>query len=194
MKILDRQISNYSQRLETEVGLHSEECLKVATLVAADVRFLPSDIKGEIKSASPVPIKARLDELIAFQAWMDLASSNRTNPSVTRAQVIVQNYICFIYLKDACFEVLANKSLKDSIANRCARFLTQGSIRRFRNAIAHANWCYTPDFSGLEYWVLKDSRKREKAMIHFQASQADLNFWQALSRCVAYATYTQLSG
>ena len=112
MKILDRQISNYSQRLETEVGLHSEECLKVATLVAADVRFLPSDIKGEIKSASPVPIKARLDELIAFQAWMDLASSNRTNPSVTRAQVIVQNYICFIYLKDACFEVLANKSLK----------------------------------------------------------------------------------
>ena len=106
MKHLDQQLAAYESELRRDVSLQPDECGKVATLVAADIRFLPSEVKDEIRAASPVPLRARYDELIAFQAWNDFASSIRARPEVTRAQVIVQNYICFGYLKDAGMENL----------------------------------------------------------------------------------------
>lgn len=107
-------------QLKQQVGLDPAECRKVASLVAADIRFLPGSVKDEIVAASPVPIEVRLEELVAFQAWMDIARSLKKSPVVTRAQVIVQNYICFVYLKDACFEVLAVRASPGSVAQRCA--------------------------------------------------------------------------
>lgn len=194
MKYLDRQISKFGKKLKNEVELTTKESLKVATLVAADVRFLPPKVKAEIVAASPVPIAARLEELIVFQNWSELASSITQTPTVTRAQVIVQNYICFVYLKDACFEILHKRAIHGSVAFRCAGYLSQGSVRDFRNAFSHANWCYKSDFSGLECWVLRDFRRKDGSMRKFEVSQQDLNFWQTLSRGVAYATYEQLRG
>lgn len=179
-------------RLQQEVGLNVEESKKVATLVAADVRFLPTTVKAEFASASPVPLTARLEELTAFQAWSDYASSIRARPEITRAQVVAQNYICFVYLKDACFEVIARHASQGSVAGRCAAYLSRGAVRDFRNAFSHANWCYSKDFSGLECWVLEDVRSHSGKMRHFNVSQDDMNFWQTLSRDVAYATYEQL--
>lgn len=193
MKHLDQQLAAFEEELRRDVSLQSEECGKVATLVAADVRFLPTEVKNEIREASPVPLRARYDELIAFQAWNDFASSVRGRPEITRAQVIVQNYVCFGYLKDACFEVIAAKAKAGSVAERCARFLTSGAVRDFRNAFSHANWCYNSDFSGLRCWVLEDARKRNGPLKSFEVAQRSLNFWQALSRGVAYATYEQVA-
>src|SRR3990167_9328868 len=110
MQHLDRQLSAFTDELKRLVGLTADESQNVATLVAADVRFLPKEVKAEIETASPVPLSARRDELVAFQAWNDIARSVKANPAVTRAQVIVQNYVCFSYLKDACFEVVARKA------------------------------------------------------------------------------------
>jgi hypothetical protein len=104
MQKLNRQLAAYRDRLCSDVGLNSDEASKVATLVAAAIRFLSPEVKAEIKAASPIPISARLDELVAFQAWMDLASLIPKQPAITRTQVVVQNYVCFVYLKDACFE------------------------------------------------------------------------------------------
>lgn len=193
MKHLDQQLAAYESELRRDVSLQPDECGKVATLVAADIRFLPSEVKDEIRAASPVPLRARYDELIAFQAWNDFASSIRARPEVTRAQVIVQNYICFGYLKDACFEVIAAKANPGSVAERCARFLTSGALRDFRNAFSHANWCYNSDFSGLSCWVLEDARNRSSPLRSFEVAQHSLNFWQALSKGVAYATYEQVA-
>jgi hypothetical protein len=192
MQHLDRQLQVFRSELEQLVGLTGDESTKVATLCAADVRFLPVQVKDEIRSASLVPIQARLDELAAFQAWNDIALASAPHPAVTRAQVVVQNYICFVYLKDACFGVLASHAAASSVASRCAAFLSTGSVRDFRNAFSHANWCYKPDFSGLECWVLADPRNKSGAIRHFEVSQHELNFWQALSRGVAYAVYEQL--
>jgi len=38
-QIIDKQISIFSQKLKSEVGLRDDEIGKVATLVAAEVRF-----------------------------------------------------------------------------------------------------------------------------------------------------------
>jgi hypothetical protein len=194
MQHLDRQLAPFRDRLCSEVGLKPEDAGKVATLVAADIRFLPVEAKTEIKAASPVPLSVRFEELVAFQAWSDFATSVRNNPAITRASVVVQNYICFVYLKDACFEVVARLAAAGSVAALSAGYLSRGAVRDFRNAFSHANWNYNTTFTGLNCWVLEDARNRSGPMRHFEVSQADLNFWQALSRGVAYATYELLRG
>jgi len=95
----------WSARLVSEVNLSEGDSLKLATRVASDIRFLPREAKAEIKDTSPVPIRDRLRELQAFQAWMDLIGRSNIPAPVIRAQVITQNYICFVYLPDACFKV-----------------------------------------------------------------------------------------
>lgn len=194
MQHLDRQLATHRERLCREVGLKPEDAGKVATLVAADIRFLPVEAKTEIKETSPVPLAARFEELVAFQAWSDFATSIRGNPAITRASVVVQNYICFVYLKDACFEVVSRRAAAGSVAALSASYLSRGVVRDFRNAFSHANWNYNENFTGLRCWVREDARNRAGPMRHFEVSQADLNFWQALSRGVAYATYEQLRG
>jgi len=83
MQHLDRQLAAFDAELQRSVGLNTDESHKVATLVSADVRFLPKDVKAEIEAASPVPLPARRNELVAFQAWNDLARSIKSNPAVT---------------------------------------------------------------------------------------------------------------
>jgi len=191
---VNTQLVKFAPRLQKEVGLGAGECAKVASLVAADVRFLSPEAKAEIVKASPVPLAARVEELLAFQKWMELASSVQGHPEVVRAQVIVQNYVCFVYLKDACFEILADRAPNRSVAARCAGYLSRRAVRDFRNAFSHANWFYKSDFSGLDCWVLQDARNKGGPMRQFTVSRDDLDFWQTLARAVAYVTYEQLRG
>jgi len=188
---LDRQLKVFSDRLIAAVRLQASETGKVATLIAAEVRFLEPGSRAEIHAAGPVPLRDRLDELQAFQAWMDMASSAHGNAAVTRAQVITQNYVCFVYLGEACFRALRKTSRHGSVTRRCCEYLTDNPIRAFRNAIAHSNWTYAPDFSGLVYWARKGSDPAE-VLSRFEVAQHELGFWQALSRGVAYAAYTSI--
>jgi hypothetical protein len=191
---LNRQLAVHRKRLLKEVGLTADEAANVASLVASDIHLLSPDAKAEIKTASPVPISARINELLVFQAWMDLDRSRPKHPTIVRTQILVQNYICFIYLKDACFEVISKKAAPKSVAARCAKHLSRGAVRDFRNAFAHANWHYNATHTGLDCWVLKTARTGSARLKHFVVSQDDLTFWQALARAVAYATYLQLAG
>jgi hypothetical protein len=180
----------WSPRLTAEVGLSQGESTALATCVAAEVRFLPSDAKAQIIGASPVPIRARLDELRAFQGWMESVGGG-AHPAMVRAQVITQIYVCFVYLPEACFSVLAKSLPGGSTGRKCARFLTSDMVRRFRNAAAHANWTYTPDFTGITYWARKGDY--QSPLAQFEVRQDELTFWQALSRGVAYAALSNLA-
>jgi len=188
---LDAQMQPFASRLTSEVKLTPEMAAKLATTIAADVRFLSSEQKAEMRAASPVPLEDRLTELQAFQGWMDQARTVQDNPFVTRAQVLSQNYICFVYLPEACFSVLAKACPSGSAAKKCAQFLSNNPVRAFRNAIAHANWTYRADFGAIVYWSRKGSNPNEP-LERFEVEQNDLSFWQALSRCVAYAAYSNL--
>jgi hypothetical protein len=191
MRHLDEQLSMWSEKLQSEVKISAEDSSRLATAIANDVRWLDPESKEAIKRASPVPISARYDELIAFQSWMDIVHSSSPPPPVVRAQVITQNYICFVYLNESCFNILRKHLPDGSASKKCCKFLVSNPVRAFRNAVAHSNWCYKEDFSGLRYW----SRKRAEAdepMSEFEVSSDDMAFWQTLARGVAYAAYEQL--
>jgi hypothetical protein len=187
---MDHQMAFYATELQAELKLSDDSCRKLATTIAAEVRFLPMETKIQIRLASPVPMSVRFEELLAFQRWMDLAHK-ANNPILTRAQVITQNYICFVYLSEACFAVLRKKAPIGSISRRCAKYLTDNPVRSFRNAVAHSNWQYKSDFGGLIYWSRKGDEKDEP-LTKFEVDRQKLNFWQSLSRCVAYAMYQSL--
>ena len=184
-------MQSFAARLMSEVKLPSEVAAKLATTIASDVRFLSPDQKAEIKAASPVSLADRLDELQAFQGWMDIAHNMRDNPFVNRAQVLSQSYICFVYLPESCFRILAKVCPSGSTAKKCAQFLSDNPVRAFRNAVAHANWTYRKDFRAIIYWARKGNNQDEP-LERFEVEQEDLSFWQALSRCVAYAAYSNL--
>ena len=136
---LDLQMSHWSSRLVTDIKLSPDAVSCLATTVAGEVRFLPVEEKEKIKQATPIQLNHRLDELKAFQTFMDQVNSVRNNPAVTRGQVIVQNYICFVYLPESCFRILAKFAPSGSTTKKCASFLSNNPVRAFRNAIAHGN-------------------------------------------------------
>jgi len=70
--------------------------------------------------------------------------------------------------------------------------LTDNPVRAFRNSISHANWKYADDFKGIEYWAKKGSNPDEP-MIKWYAKDKDIEFWQMLARCVAYAAFPCLA-
>lgn len=181
----------FSDRLTSEVKLTPAMAAKLATTIAADVRFLSPEQKTEIRNASPVPLTDRLAELQSFQGWMEQAHTVSNNPFVARAQVLSQNYICFVYLPESCFRVLSKACPSGSAAKKCAQFLSNNPVRAFRNSIAHANWTYRSDFGALIYWARKGS-DIEDPLERFEVKQNDLAFWQALSRCVAYVAFSNL--
>lgn len=188
---LDTQMQAFSAHLTSKVKLSPEIAAKLATNIAADVRLLSPEQKAEIRAASPIPLEDRLAELQAFQGWMDQACTVRNNPFVTRAQVLSQNYICFVYLPEACFRVLAKACPSGTAAKKCSQFLSNNPLRAFRNAVAHANWTYRADFAAIVYWARKGS-DQDAPLERFEVEQIDLSFWQSLSRCVAYAAYSNL--
>ncbi len=188
---LDKQMAVWSARLVSEVRISDEDSRKLATKIASDVRFLPADVKTEIVAASPVQLSDRLQELQAFQGWMDYVRQSKTSPFINRAQVITQNYICFVYLPESCFRILSKRAPTSSTTRKCAQFLSNNSIRAFRNAISHANWTYRNDFKAIVYWARKGNDPND-SLEKFEVSQEDLSFWQSLSRCVAYAAFSNL--
>jgi hypothetical protein len=190
-QILDQQMAAYTESLLRDVKVPGESCAKLASTIAADVRFLPPAVKAELRATSPVPVADRLVELRAFQAWMDKANAVRNAPEVTRAQVITQNYICFVYLPESCFRVLAKHCASGSVAKKCAAYLSNNPVRAFRNAVAHANWTYRQDYGALVYWARKGAEPDEPLQ-RFEVEQVQLAFWQSLSRCVAYAALSNL--
>ncbi len=194
MQRLDRQIAKFESDLVAGVAITIEESRKVATHVATDVRFLPKAAKDEISLASWVPLQSRFKELVAFQRWSDFAVAQQDKPEITHAAVIVQTYVCFVYLKDACFEILAARLPTHSVTAKCCAFLSRAKVRDFRNAFSHGNWCYSPNIAALDCWVALDARDPNGPHRQFQVTQAELDFWQTLSRGVAYATYQQLCG
>lgn len=193
--ILDKSMRAYSQRLIDEVKIDCANVDQLVTIIAGEVRSLPQESKRRIRDASPVPVNVRLDELSAFESWMMIANKIQCKPEITRAQIITQNYICFVYLEDACFELISKNAPINSSAAKCTRFLTRGRVRHFRNAVAHGNWMYREDYLAIRYWDKnKKSNKAGESLRKDEVLQEELDFWQALSRCVSYATYTSIDG
>lgn len=188
---LDRQLQRFSPSLREHLNIRAPDSNSVATRIAADLVQLQAEQLSSILGDDPIQATARRDELLAYQAFTDRVHAGTPDPPTTRALVLVQNYICFVYLGDALFKRLKKELPSGSVTKKCCKFLTDNPVRAFRNAVAHGNWTYSPDYGGLIYWARKGSDPNE-AMSEFEVRQNDLNFWQALARCVAYVAYTHI--
>lgn len=188
---LDLQLQQFSSLLRAELKLDVDQSNRLATTISQDLDNLSDETRNALRDSSLVPIKDRLDELVAFQGWTEAAAS-LDHPSIVRAHVITQNYVCFVYLGESCFSILKKNLPSGSSTRKACQFLTDNPVRAFRNAIAHANWKYKEDYSGIEFWARKGSDANEP-LVKLEVDQVTLNFWQALSRTVAYVTFTKLS-
>ena len=192
MKYLDNQISNWRQKLISQVKIPAEYSDHLASSIQNEIESLTQNEIKNIVDSNPIDIKYRIEELQAFQSMMDTLNQMKPRPEIVRTQVITQNYICFVYLKDTLFELLKKTMPSESLTNKCCKFLLNNPVRAFRNSIAHGNWKYKRDFSGLEFWAHKGVPNQE-SMDKWEVNQEDLSFWQALSRMIAYVTYLTIS-
>jgi hypothetical protein len=187
---IDRQMQPWGTRLRDDLGLSALQAGELASCISKEVAALTPSQRDQLRLMSPIPASYRLAELTAFQAWMDIARG-APHPAVTRAQVITQNYVCFVYLKESWFEVLHQVMSPNTATVACCAFLLSEPLHRFRNAFAHGNWRYLSDFSGLEFWARVKGRGTTE--VRSEVLQLELDFWQALSRCTAYASLLTLA-
>jgi hypothetical protein len=191
MTNFDNQLYQFKNRLIKDLKISEQNSDKVASLIAEEIRKNKSTLITKMEEVTPIEIKTRLEELSSFQEMMDTFNKMVPRPEIVRSQVITQNYVCFVYLKDTLFEVLKQNAENGSTLKKCTKFLLDNPVRAFRNSIAHGNWKYKDDFSGLEFWARKGIGTNEP-MTKFEVSQDELNFWQTLSRCLGYTSYLTL--
>ncbi|MCW5960232.1 MAG: hypothetical protein KIS76_08710 [Pyrinomonadaceae bacterium] len=197
MRKLDQQLKYFSNRLKNDVKIEEKYLDSICSTIYQELSQLSSEDLSKIENASPVNLKTRIEELKAFNMMMDRVNKTQLKqlPELVRSQVIVQNYIAFVYLKDNCFEVAKKVNPSGSLTKRICKFLLNNPVRAFRNSIAHGNWQYTDDFSGLKYFAHKGEIKPDtenEEMSEFIVSNEELGFWQMLSRATAYTIYTYI--
>ena len=107
MDHLDKQMAAWAPRLRDDLGVSVEASAALATTIARETRALPEAAR-RTAAGGPVSLRHRLDELVAFQAFMDATGRNAPPPAV-RAQVVLQNYVCFVYLGESCFKALRSE-------------------------------------------------------------------------------------
>jgi hypothetical protein len=143
---LDEQMRRWSTRLRDELKITPPESNALASTIAMEVQGLSFEAKERVRGSSLIPLTARIDELSALQKWMDLIQRSNPHPAVVRAQVVTELYLCFVYLGEACFRVLRKELPAGSVTRKCCKFLDENPVRALRNAVAHSNWGYLPDF------------------------------------------------
>jgi hypothetical protein len=192
LSILDDQMRQWTPKLSNDLGVDPAAALSVATAVMKEVAHLPLSSKVRLKEKSVVPLELRLEEIVAFQMWMDLVRRQpHPPPEMVRAQVIAQNYVCFVYLGEAWFKALREIMPPGTVTRKLCQFLTDNPVRAFRNALAHGNWRYAGDYGSLIYWARKGSELSEP-LVEFSVEAVDLDFWQSAARCTAYSSFLSM--
>lgn len=163
---------------------------RLATAVYREVVNLGDEATNQLRIAMFIPPERYVEELLAFQTWMDIARANAADPAIVRAQVMTELYVAFVWLRDSLMNPIAERLGDDTTFGVLSRFLNGGRRRLLRNAVAHGRWCYLPDFSGLECWAEPSrGQKHERFEIH----QVDIDAWQLLSRGTAIAALLALT-
>ena len=188
---LDSLMRQFSPRLRDDLGLTPPASNFLASTIASEVQALPPDVLRSIRDEDVIGLKHRIDELSAFESFMTFANQLQATSGslapLTRAQVTCQLYTTFVYLGDACFSRLRKSAVSGSVLKKCCKYLTDHPIRGLRNAVAHSNWRYADDFSGIVFYYFEDDQKTNRK--DYTVTQLELDFWDKLARVTAYAAF-----
>lgn len=162
----------------------------LATTIHEEIAGLEETVTNQLQLSVLIPPDRYVEEITAFQAWMDIAYANAGNPAIVRAQVMTELYVAFVWLRDSLMKPIAAAASDQSAFAVVERFISSGLRRTLRNAVAHGRWCYLPDFSGLECWAEPTQGQPHE---RFEISQTDLDAWQLLSPGAAIAALLALT-
>jgi len=181
MEKLDLQLRRYAEKYATWLSLPRDSpwLEQAASSVFAEVTALPDSTIREIVDKSSVGIEKRIHEVVAFNAWMEYVNAiEPPAPALVRAQVQSQLYFSFVYLRDRLVVPVRDKLPESSATRAALHALTREPVRHVRNAVAHGEWAYNEDFSGLRFW----DRSVEIVLL-----QCELDAWSTLARGVTCA-------
>jgi hypothetical protein len=86
----------YSPRLRDDLGLTPPASNSLASTIASEVQALPREVLRGIRDEDVVGLQWRIDELVAFDGFMNFASQAQATSGsfapLTRAQVVCQLY------------------------------------------------------------------------------------------------------
>lgn len=184
---LDHKLSAYSPKLRDDLGIDPPASLRLASAIRDEIRALPVHLLPTLAGDSPLALKDRWEMLNLLIGWLD---SNHDYPDAF-GQIVTVNYIAFVYFGDTCFKVLRKELPKGTIAQKCCVYLTDNPVRAFRNAIAHGNWRFCLDRSGIDFWARKGADPEEE-VVRWRFVQNDLSFSQYLAIATAFSTMATL--
>ncbi len=185
----DLKMSEWSDRLQHEVGVSGEASATLATSIYRDIRTLPINLSSV---SDVIPYAERFNELALFLNWNAESQDyvKKESSCLSRARLVLSNYMCFVYLGEICFVRLRKQLPKKTTAGRCCRYLTENPVRAFRNAVAHGNWRIRDGI--VQPWARKGDSKEEPPG-QFQVSDADRTFWFFLAACTGKSALAALA-
>ena len=131
---LDGIMRQYAPKLRDDLRIEAPLTDALASTIASEVGALPSDLLRRIASDDLVGLSHRIDELTAFEQFMDFGALFQAGAAwgpLTRAQVVSQLYIVFVYLGDACFTRLRKLACEGSVLKKCCGYLNDFSFGVF---------------------------------------------------------------
>ncbi len=179
---LDARLARFSTKLRDDLKIMPPESNAVASTIRSELSKLDPKLLPTLTGESPLGLTDRLHQLKLLLNWLE--QTQDTDNSY--GQLISLNYICFVYLGDACFNSFRKELPKGSVTQKCAEYLSDNPVRGFRNAFAHGNWRLTADRSAIDFWARKGSDPNE-VLCRFRFTEDDLHFAQYLAVATAYA-------
>lgn len=182
---LDHQVLVFESRLALSLPLSAQG--RIASAVYDEVAALGEETHNRLRVELAILPETYLEEMTAFQGWMDLANANRTNPFIVRAQMVTQLYFGFVWLRDSLMAPLS-LAIADGVTTTIIKFFGKPTDRwTLRNAVAHGRWKYAADFSGLECW---DGRPPTTYLF---VAEKDLEAWLILSKATIISVLLALT-
>jgi hypothetical protein len=184
---LDRQLLAVRSPGTELPALSEAHWQHLATVIYGEASSLIDEQRKRLKADIAIPVTRYIEEMVAFQAWMEIATTLRKEPAIVRAQVITQLYVSFIWLRDSLLEPVS-AMLPGTVTRTTIEFLSTGRRRHLRNAVAHGRWTYLPDFGGLEAW----NKGHAGVLARDVIASAELDAWQTLARGTSIAVLLSL--
>lgn len=168
LEILDMYMQDYEQELAGELKLTQNQLEKFARTIEGDIKQLDEQQRVEIIEAlKPLSLKDIESQFWTFEGMKMIASfiegmqnqcgGDQASAIFASAQLNLENYFCFVFLRESLFEALRDKlkvSYNSSALFKAARFLLKDEVRILRNAFSHATWTVETSngANSLKYW------------------------------------------
>lgn len=186
---MDLQLKKDSDFFSKELKIDKDTINHIATKLAEEINDLSPDDKLEIRNSDLIDLRYRYQEVNAFNMGMNNTFLN--DPAIGRLKMLATNYLAFVYLNESVFNRLYKRMDRDTLTKKCCKFLINNPVRAFRNALAHGNWRFKTDFSGIVYWARKGDQVDEP-IVDFEVSGTNLKSWQSIALGIGYIIFSEL--